>query len=74
MCDHSRVASKEVAGAPEREIEVTPEMIAAGVEVFWDLPEILGPSSGELRECVRKSFIAMVKTLPRPCREANKHA
>jgi hypothetical protein len=30
----SAVASKEAAGAPEREIEVTPEMIAAGSETL----------------------------------------
>jgi hypothetical protein len=38
MCDDSRVAPREAAGAPEDDIEVTREMIAAADEElrFWD--------------------------------------
>ncbi len=32
MCDGSRVAPKEAAGAPETEIEVTEAMIEAGIK------------------------------------------
>ena len=35
MCDELRVAPKEAAGAPETEIEVTPEMIEAGEMALW---------------------------------------
>lgn len=34
MCDVKEVEAKATAGAPEREIEVTPEMIEAGLERF----------------------------------------
>jgi hypothetical protein len=36
MCHSKAVDSKELAGAPEAEIEVTPEMIEAGVDVIID--------------------------------------
>ena len=35
MCNDSAVAIKEAAGAPEVEIEVTPEMIEAGEMELW---------------------------------------
>ncbi len=35
MCDDSRVAAKEAAGAPETAIEITPKMIAAGKAAYF---------------------------------------
>jgi hypothetical protein len=34
MCDDSGAGSKGAAGAPAKEIEITPEMIAAGAAVL----------------------------------------
>ena len=34
MCHDSAVAPDRATGAPEQEIEITPEMIAIGVEAF----------------------------------------
>ena len=48
-----------VAGAPED--EVTSAMIDAGVELFYDLPELLGPSSEELRDTVKRVFLLMLQ-------------
>jgi hypothetical protein len=42
----------------EDEIEVTPAMIEAGVDVFYDY-DMLGPGNEELRDAVRKCFLAM---------------
>jgi hypothetical protein len=44
-----------------REIEVTPAMIEAGVDVFRGLPELLGPTEGQLRAAVRDCFVAMTR-------------
>lgn len=33
----------------EEEIVITPEMIEAGMECYWKLPELLGPDEDELR-------------------------
>jgi hypothetical protein len=43
------------------EIEIAPEMIEAGTDVFYDLPELLGPSAGELRASLRRAFSVMVQ-------------
>jgi hypothetical protein len=48
-----------VAGAPED--EVTSAMIDAGVELFYDLPELLGPSNKELRDTVKRVFLLMLQ-------------
>lgn len=42
-------------------IEVTSKMIEAGVDAFYDLPEILGPSVEQLGETLKRAFIAMVE-------------
>jgi hypothetical protein len=49
------------AGAPGNEIEVTPEMIEAGIDCFYDLPELLGPSKEQLQDAVKRSFLAMLR-------------
>ena len=38
ICNGTLVAPdcQDAAGAPEMEIEITPEMIKAGVEEFWE--------------------------------------
>jgi hypothetical protein len=43
------------------EIEVTPEMIEAGIDKLYDLPELLGPSPEQLREAVRAVFNEMLR-------------
>ncbi len=52
--DADRVASGS-AGAPEHEIEVTPEMIAAGLSVLYDYD----PSYSNEREIVAKIYEVM---------------
>jgi hypothetical protein len=47
--------------ATECEIEVTPAMIEAGVDVFYDLPELLGPGEEALKEAVKLAFLAMYR-------------
>jgi hypothetical protein len=42
------------------EIEVTPAMIEAGVDVFYDLPE-MPPGEQELRAAVSRCFLAMLR-------------
>jgi hypothetical protein len=54
--DHS-----EEAGAPASEIEITPEMIEAGVDVFYDLPELLGPSAEQLKATLCRAFSVMIQ-------------
>jgi hypothetical protein len=46
-------------GRPED--EVTSAMIDAGVELFYDLPELLGPSNKELRDTVKRVFLLMLQ-------------
>ncbi len=55
MCEESRVAPKEAAGAPEMEIEVTPEMIKAGISHLFDYD----PSFSNERDIVREIFLSM---------------
>jgi hypothetical protein len=45
------------AGAPE--IEVTPEMIAAGVRVLWDSGAAEVPNLGADQDLIQKIFVAM---------------
>lgn len=49
----------------DEEVEITPAMIAAGVSVFYDLPDMLGPGAEELRQAVRRCFIAMRRASPK---------
>jgi hypothetical protein len=44
-----------------RQIEVTPEMIDAGLDRMPDLPELLGPPEEELREAIKAGFSAMLR-------------
>lgn len=48
------------AGAPEAEIEITPEMIEAGVCVLWESGAIEAPMEDFNRELVQKIFVAML--------------
>ena len=38
---------------------VTDEMIDAGIDCFWDLPELLGSSEDDLRETLRLAYLRM---------------
>lgn len=49
-----------IAQADESEIEITPEMIEAGIDKLYDLPELLGPSREELGEALKCAFHAML--------------
>ena len=48
-------------GDDRKEDEVTPEMMEAGVDCFYDLPELLGPSGEELRSTLKKAFQRMIE-------------
>lgn len=58
-------AKAEEVGAPEMEIEITPEMIEAAIDVFYDLPELLGPSPEQLRDAIKRAFLAMLRMQPK---------
>jgi hypothetical protein len=58
---HSSSLDSIAAGAPVKDIEITPEMIEAGVGIFYDLPELLGPSVDELRATLRVAFSVMIQ-------------
>lgn len=45
---------------PDTEIEITAEMIAAGVDCFYDLPELLGPSEEQLGDTLKRAVHAML--------------
>jgi hypothetical protein len=47
------------AGAPETEVEITPEMIEAGVHILWGSGAVEVPMEDADRELVRKIFVAM---------------
>jgi hypothetical protein len=47
------------AGAPEAEIEITPEMIEAGVRVLWESGAIETPMGDADRDLVHEIFVAM---------------
>ena len=51
------------AGAPEAEIETTPEMIEAGVRVLWDSGAVETPMEDFDRSLVQKIFVAMSRAL-----------
>jgi hypothetical protein len=47
------------AGAPVSEIEITPEMIEAGVRVLWDSGAVETTMENADRSLVMKIFVAM---------------
>ncbi len=61
MCTDLAVGSKEPAGAPENEIEVTPAMIGAGpIEIYtWNRDDELAD------KIVAKIIIAALAKMPR---------
>ena len=46
------------------EIELTPAMVEAGVECFYDLPELLGPNAEQLRMTFARAFISAFRARP----------
>lgn len=60
---HSSSLDFKEAGAPGKEIEVTPEMIEAGIRVLWDSGAIEAPMEDFNRELVQKIFVAMSHAL-----------
>ena len=58
MCHDSAVVHDRGAGAPEAEIEITPEMIEAGLEALYSFP-ITEPFESEMREAVAAVYRAM---------------
>lgn len=51
------------AGAPEAEVEITPEMVEAGICVLWDSGAVETPMDGADRELVKRIFVAMSRGL-----------
>jgi hypothetical protein len=49
--------------APGTDIEVTPEMIEAGVDCFFDTPgsELLWSSPEDFRDVVKRCFLTMLR-------------
>ena len=59
MCHvHSPSLDSVGAGAPEAEIEITPEMIEAGVRVLWD-SGAHEPMNGVDQLLIERIFVAM---------------
>jgi hypothetical protein len=60
--------SKESAGAPEKEIEITPEMIEAGEaavqEMAGDIIPLIGGESCEIAAAVYRAMVSLAP--PRP--------
>lgn len=56
---HSSSLDPVEAGAPEQEIEITPEMIGAGVHVLWGSGAVETPMVDADRELVQEIFVAM---------------
>ncbi len=63
MCHDSAAASKEAAGAPANDIEVTPEMISAGRDVISKVwLDFIGPEGEALwGQVLEEVFLAMMK-------------
>jgi hypothetical protein len=59
MCTDSAVASKDAAGAPEAEIEVTPLMVEAGVFALLRFTDSMLTSDVVVREV----FLAMQSSM-----------
>ena len=58
----SEVKSGDLAGAPE--IEITAEMLQAGVDVLWSSGAIDNPCLGSDRLLVKRLFLAMTSQSP----------
>jgi hypothetical protein len=61
MCDKSAAATNDAAGAPEAKIEVTPEMIEAGVAVYCNVVESVSDGHTSVEEAVTAIFVAMAE-------------
>lgn len=58
---HSPCAESTGTGAPEAEIEITPEMIEAGVDELCDRLETLTLERGAIPTAARAIFLAMTE-------------
>lgn len=56
MCTDSAVANELVAGAPEQEIEITPEMIHAGVCVLFAMDTRFETHEDVVKELIVELF------------------
>jgi hypothetical protein len=61
MCDRLAVDSKELAGAPETEIEVTPEMVEAGVTILREMEIAFDYTAESVAELVFKAMRKLEK-------------
>jgi hypothetical protein len=60
MCEHETANSKESAGAPAKEIEITPAMIEAGEAAVQEVAGDIIPSiGGESRAIATAVYLAM---------------
>jgi hypothetical protein len=59
-CVHSQSLDSVEAGAPANEIEITPEMIEAGVDALWASCAIEHPCEAD-RDIIPKIFTAMIQ-------------
>lgn len=62
VCDCPRVPEGIVSCTKDKEaseIEITPEMIEAGLRVLWESGAVETPIGGADRELVQKIFVAM---------------
>jgi hypothetical protein len=53
--------ARSAAEPVENELEVTPEMVEAGIRVLYDSGAIENPALGVDRELVRQIFLAMLE-------------
>lgn len=69
MCHESAVAHDRAAGAPANEIEITPEMIEAGIDALedWKCEKIraTGRNRGEM--LVERIYLAMASCQQQAC-------
>lgn len=63
-CSVSELTSE--AGAPAVEIEVTPAMIQAGVNVLWESGALDTPNLGADQEVVQRVFSTMYRLMKTP--------
>ena len=63
MCKSDLALEKSEAGAPEAEIEVTSEMIEAGLDTLYEF-DITEPREAEMRKAVTEVYRTMVRTGP----------
>jgi len=60
------IPCEKSAGAPDAEIEVTPAMIEAGLDVLWNSGALETPMAGADRILVEEMFRAMYRVVIRP--------